>query len=180
MQAFPKSLTLETQRCWLRFLELSRASDVLACVTDPRFPKNLPWASATTLEAVRERIRVLHSKWDEGHSYCFSIDDRHSGEYLGQITLSRDSEPRTWSLAFLISPSKWGQGFATECARRVLKFGFIELQARRIWAGAARENQPSLRVIEKLGMNHFRSNPEGYTIAGQPIPTEDFELYAPV
>jgi RimJ/RimL family protein N-acetyltransferase len=46
----------------------------------------------------------------------------------------------------------WGQGYATEAARELLKFGFNELDLHRIEAGCAVDNIASVRVLEKCGM----------------------------
>ena len=46
----------------------------------------------------------------------------------------------------------WGKGYATEAARAALAIGFEELQLPEIVSFAARANQRSHRVMERLGM----------------------------
>ena len=46
----------------------------------------------------------------------------------------------------------WDRGYATEAARAILKFGFDELNMRRIWAKCVADNIGSARVLEKMGM----------------------------
>jgi RimJ/RimL family protein N-acetyltransferase len=79
-------------------------------------------------------------------------------------------------LAFWIHPECWGQGYATEAAERILEFGFLDLNAALIWAGAANWNHASIRTLEKLGMVYVSENPKGYLIDGEPIPTKEFEI----
>ena len=144
-------------------------------MTDERFPSQLPWAQANTLEAVASRLARLHERWDEASAFCFAARGRSNGNYLGLVTIT-NTEPDVWAIAYMIAPSEWGRGYATECSQCILDLGFERLRASRIWAGAAGWNASSLRVAEKLGMRHFRSNPRGYQIDGRTIPTEDYEI----
>lgn len=55
----------------------------------------------------------------------------------------------------------WGQGFATETAMELLRFGFQALHLHRIFADCVAENTASARVMEKAGMRqeaHFCRN----------------------
>jgi RimJ/RimL family protein N-acetyltransferase len=47
----------------------------------------------------------------------------------------------------------WGQGFATEAAREVVRYAFNELQLESLISMIVDENAPSRRVAEKLGMH---------------------------
>jgi len=51
-----------------------------------------------------------------------------------------------------IAPSRWGEGFATEAALAMLRYGFEEAGLDRILGIADRENVASRRVLEKIGM----------------------------
>jgi RimJ/RimL family protein N-acetyltransferase len=53
-----------------------------------------------------------------------------------------------WRLARL----SWGRGYATECARAAVDYGFDELGLREIVALTVPANQRSRRVMECLGM----------------------------
>lgn len=55
-------------------------------------------------------------------------------------------------IGYEIDPHYWGRGYATEAARSMLDFGFETLGVHRIWAQCLAENQASVRVLEKLGM----------------------------
>ena len=50
-------------------------------------------------------------------------------------------------------PIYWGRGYATEAAKRVIRFGFEMLNLHRIEAGVATENKRSIKVLEKAGMS---------------------------
>ena len=47
----------------------------------------------------------------------------------------------------------WGQGYATEGALEVLKYGFTELSLKEIVSFTATGNKPSRKVMERIGMH---------------------------
>jgi RimJ/RimL family protein N-acetyltransferase len=55
-------------------------------------------------------------------------------------------------LFYGLAPEFWGQGFATEASRALLRYGFDVLKLPRIWARADPPNVASMRVAERLGM----------------------------
>jgi ribosomal-protein-alanine N-acetyltransferase len=95
---------------------------------------------------------------------------------IGQVTLSRLEGDRLWGLAFWIHPDHWCRGYATEGAGRILAFGFMELEAEKIWAGAGDWNRASCRVLEKIGMIYVGGNPQGYSSSGEPVRTREYAI----
>jgi RimJ/RimL family protein N-acetyltransferase len=61
-------------------------------------------------------------------------------------------DSRQGDIGFELDPSYWGQGYASEAARAMLEFGFTEIDLHRIWARCNAENDGSVRLLEKLGM----------------------------
>jgi [ribosomal protein S5]-alanine N-acetyltransferase len=59
----------------------------------------------------------------------------------------------------------WGKGYATEAARLYLKYGFEKLKLDEIIGITVVENDPSRRVLEKLGMRWVRES----TFSGRPV-----------
>lgn len=58
-----------------------------------------------------------------------------------------------------------GQGLATEAAKALLGYGFQTLQVQRIVAFTERENQPSIKVMERIGM-YVDIRPESDQVIG--------------
>jgi len=54
----------------------------------------------------------------------------------------------------------WGQGYAAEAARAVLKFGFEQVGLQRIFAECHPDNLASRRVMDKLGLRPEPHPPE--------------------
>ncbi len=54
-------------------------------------------------------------------------------------------------LGYELDPEYWGHGYATEAVAGLLEFGFGELDLHRVWAYCLAENQPSWRLLQRLG-----------------------------
>jgi [ribosomal protein S5]-alanine N-acetyltransferase len=65
------------------------------------------------------------------------------------ISSSKYDEAYLW---YAIHRSDWGQGYATEAAARLLRFGFEQAGLRRIFAECHPNNLASVRVLEKIGL----------------------------
>ena len=68
-------------------------------------------------------------------------------------------------IGWWLASDLWGAGLATEAARAALADGFRRAGLARIVALALRENQASLRVMEKLGMRYeMDTTHRGYSV----------------
>mgnify|MGYP003880446753 CR=1 FL=1 len=62
-----------------------------------------------------------------------------------------DSE-KTVEIGYGIVPSKQGKGYATEAAKELIQWAFSSGNVNRVVAECLENNIPSIRVLEKLGM----------------------------
>jgi ribosomal-protein-alanine N-acetyltransferase len=85
--------------------------------------------------------------------YGWIITTRESEEFVGEagMHLSGDSF-RSCDIYYSFLPEHWKKGYATEVVKRMIRFGFTELNLHRIQAGVSTENDRSIRVLEKSGM----------------------------
>jgi RimJ/RimL family protein N-acetyltransferase len=95
----------------------------------------------------------------EGFSF-FAANLRDNGDFIGTIGLQtmRDVVPNlpqpAVEIGWRLGQSAQGKGFATEGARAIVDFAFNKLGLNEVVAITALPNQPSRRVMEKLGMTH--------------------------
>ena len=90
--------------------------------------------------------------------------------YFGRV---EPFEYKTWEIGYIFNPLYYGMGYATEASRRILKYGFEQLNAHRIIGMCDPENYASWKLLERLCMRR-----EGYfkkpaffrkDISGKPI-----------
>lgn len=91
--------------------------------------------------------------------YQFAVVIPPDDTVRGRINLTFASPPRQeWEIGWRFARDYWGQGYATEAAREVMRFTFQTLKAHRMVAFCHSENIASARVMQKLGMQE-----EGHT-----------------
>ena len=74
--------------------------------------------------------------------------------WLGWCGLRRDESTQEVDLGFRVFQQYWGQGYATEAARASLDYGW-SLGLHRIVGKAVVENEASIRVLKKVGMQEI-------------------------
>ena len=64
--------------------------------------------------------------------------------------------PPELELLFGVAEDSWGQGYATELARRIVDYAFVDLKMPAVRASTDAGNLASTRVLEKLGFTFTR------------------------
>lgn len=96
---------------------------------------------------------ILDNQQPEINNYTFSIKQKLNGAFIGLIALKLGNKKfRTGEIWYKLHVNHWGNGFGTEALKRLLAFGFEELNLHRVEAGCAVDNIGSIRVLEKAGM----------------------------
>lgn len=143
--------TLETARLRLR------------PYTDADIPELLPLinhreVAATTLRIAHpyteQNARDFFKLAEEPDKIWLAITLRDDGKQIGGIGLRVDAEHRNAELGYWLGIEHWGQGYATEASREMLRHGFEDLQLHRIFASHFGHNSASGRVLRKLGMRY--------------------------
>jgi ribosomal-protein-alanine N-acetyltransferase len=79
----------------------------------------------------------------------------NTGEHIGCCGLRPyDLAQDIYEIGVHIRSQQWGQGYATEAARGVIKFTFEELKAKALFAGHNPQNKASRGLLEKLGFHY--------------------------
>lgn len=77
------------------------------------------------------------------------------GEHIGCCGLRPyELSQKIYEIGFHIRSQQWGQGFASEAARRVIKYAFEELNVKALFAGHNPQNTSSRKLLEKLGFRY--------------------------
>jgi RimJ/RimL family protein N-acetyltransferase len=76
-----------------------------------------------------------------------------TGRIAGDVGMSAaDGEPGVMKIGYTIAPAHQGKGYATEATRVLVDLAFDGLGAEVVRAYADAGNAPSIRVMEKLGL----------------------------
>jgi RimJ/RimL family protein N-acetyltransferase len=151
-------LQLETPRLVLRRWEEVDRAPFAAMNADP-VVMHFYVAPYTRQESDEAIDRYLAAFESVGFSF-FAATLRETGAFVGTIGLQtlRDDIPNlnhpAIEIGWRLTQASQGQGLATEGARAIVDFAFHQLGLDEVVAITALPNQPSRRVMEKLGMTH--------------------------
>ncbi len=84
------------------------------------------------------------------------------GAVIGAIGFGTEHDG-TPEVGYWVARDAWGQGYATEAVRRLVRHLFRDLGFPRVWASAHPDNAASRRVLRKAGLV-----PEGHEMVGMP------------
>ena len=143
--------TLYTDRLILRRLKRSDVDDVYEYSSDPAVSQYLMWSPHSKKAVSRRYLKDITKKYKTAEFYTWGIE--FEGRIVGTVGFnSFNLEYNSAEVGYVISSKYWRLGFATEALRRILKYGFLELNLNRIEIRYMSQNTASLRVAEKCGL----------------------------
>ena len=96
-------------------------------------------------------IRRSNARFESSDNYWVVVikDDE---KLIGDVCLDPHHGGIDIEMSYQFSPSSWGKGFATEVVKRILENKVNELRLPQVVAETQVSNQPSCRLLERLGM----------------------------
>lgn len=144
--------TLHTARLRLRPFGDGDAHDLFALQSNAhvlRYWDAPPWSDPARAERFIAACRSLE---EDGTGARLAVDRASDMSFIGWCSLTRwNAEFRSASLGYCYGDTAWGQGYATEAARALLRWAFDTLDLNRVQAETDTRNLASARVLEKLG-----------------------------
>jgi ribosomal-protein-alanine N-acetyltransferase len=115
---------------------------------EPEWPKN-----AVSRDYYMGYWRRLVRRWMQDREYAFLVCTKE-GALLGGVTITdiKRESVQAGTLGYWIGSPYAGRGFMKEAAALALDFALRDLQLHRVEATCMPENEPSLRLLVRLGM----------------------------
>lgn len=143
----------ETERLFLRRLKDYDVDEIFKMRSDEEIMRYIREPQMERKESLNW-IKMISEKWDtERIGFC-GVIEKKSKRFVGWCGLWRLKETDEFEVGYAIAKDFWGNGYATEAARKCLEYGFEELNLKKIVAVASPENQASQNVMKRLGMNY--------------------------
>ncbi len=99
-------------------------------------------------------ISTHQESFDKGEAVTFAITLRTDARLVGAIGLRIIKAHRLAEMGYWVGRPYWNQGYCTEAAQAVLRYGFEVLDLNRVQARHMTHNPASGRVMQKLGMKY--------------------------
>ncbi|MCB0512951.1 MAG: GNAT family N-acetyltransferase [Bacteroidetes bacterium] len=170
---------LETDRLILRTWVDEDLESMLAINQDPKVMEYFP--SLQDLDMTKNFIAKVNAHF-KNHGYSlYAAVRKDTNEFIGFIgLLIADFEshftPAT-EIGWRLSSNHWGQGFATEGAKAVLDYAFRELKIPEIVSFTAAGNAKSIRVMQKIGLQHNEADDFNHPKLDDKSPLKRHVLY---
>lgn len=147
---------LRTERLLLRRWRDADLDSFAALNADPEAMRFFP------APLTREESDALAERWrshlDAEGWGLWAVEVPGEADFVGCVGLARPGFEAHFTPAvevgWRLARAHWGNGYATEAARAALSHGFGELGLDEIVSFTSKANEPSARVMERLGMTH--------------------------
>ena len=149
-------IVLETERLLLRRWKDSDRQPFSRLNADPRVMEFMP--SRLSREESDRLVDQIESHFRKRGFGLYAVELRQDHSFIGFIGLAVPSFPAHFTpcveIGWRLSADYWGQGLATEGARKVMRHAFETLGLEELVSFTVPANIRSRRVMEKLGMTY--------------------------
>jgi len=146
---------METERLIFRRYDERDKADFINLFTDAAVMKYVGDGVMNESQAEAFWLKLFEKLYPQNFN-IWAIFDR-DGEYVGHAGIyPRPTRREDWEFVYFLNRKSWGKGFATEIARRIIRYGFEELNLPEVLATVDDVHTASIHVLEKAGMKHLR------------------------
>jgi len=151
---------IETERLILRTWKKEDTDPYFQINQDPKVIEYFP--GLQDRETTKNFITKVNNHFDKHGYSLYATVRKDTNEFIGFIgLLIADFEAhftQATEIGWRLSSKRWGKGFATEGAKAVLDYAFKELEIPEIVSFTAEGNAKSIKVMQKIGLQHNAGN----------------------
>ena len=150
MDKFPK---IETERLFLTELRAEDISNIVKYASNKNisdFTQNIPFPYAEK-DAIFW-INMANQGFKNRNQYTFAIRQKDKDDFIGGIGIKIERKNNRAEIGYWIGEPFWGNGFATEATKAVIKFGFENLDMNKFTSSHLANNPASGKVLKNSGM----------------------------
>jgi RimJ/RimL family protein N-acetyltransferase len=161
---------LETARLRLERWDDTHFEQFARFMHDPAVTRYIRPGPLDDAKAV-EQHEVSLAEWETNGFGKRAVIELATGEWLGFVELSRvgpgkGCRDEDVEIGYFITPSRWGEGIATEAATATRDEAFDDAGLAELIGRCRAENAASARVMQKLGFRLLRPHrfPDGIVV----------------
>ena len=145
-------LPLKTARLSLRAITAEDEENAFSLYGNPDVVRYLYEDVVSRADIATHLQRYMSTELPgDGEWLSLAIED--DGMFVGQASVCyRSAEHRQAEIGYILVPSAYGHGYATEASSRMMQLAFEELGVHRVVGRIEARNAPSERVLQRLGM----------------------------
>ncbi len=141
---------LASERLLLQRLRYEDAEEIFyAFASKAEATRFVSWPRHEYVKETRAYLKYAHDAWNKGLDYSYSIRLKLTGQLIGSYGLI--NERGRIQFGYILSPSHWGNGYASEACALVTETLKSMSGIYRIGSFVDCEHPASARVLEKNG-----------------------------
>lgn len=145
------TMIIVTERLVIRDFNATDWQAVHAYASDPLVTQYMMWGPNTEHDTKAFIQRAIEMRGQSPRvDFELAVALRTDHRLIGGVGIH--VADRQGEIGYCFHPDYWRQGYASEAAAAMLRFGFQELELHRIYATCRPENIGSAGVMKKIGM----------------------------
>lgn len=142
---------LSTPRLQLERLKLEDAEEIFyAYASKAEATRFVSWPTHRSVEDTRAFLQYSVDSWKRGLEYLYGIRLTGPGKLIGSFGII--NEKGKVQFGYIITPSCWGRGYATEVCQTMMSLLKNNKYVYRVGSFVDTENAASIRVLQKSGL----------------------------
>lgn len=126
-------------------------------------------------------LNMANQGFEDKNHFVFAICKQADDRFMGGIGLRLNTRFNHAELGFWLGEPFWNNGYVTEAAAEILKFGFEQLKLQKIFATHMVDNPASGKVMIKNGMikegklvDHLKKGDQYLTVIQYRLTREEY------
>jgi RimJ/RimL family protein N-acetyltransferase len=150
---------IETPRLILREFVPDDVKALAKILAKPEVMRFSPTGTISIEQTAAKMASFIDSYIERGYGK-WAVIERQTGQLIGYcgIAIEEIESKRENELGYRFDPNFWGQGLATEAATACLEYALNTLKLKYVLGIVEPENQASIRVLEKIGMEFVKES----------------------
>jgi [ribosomal protein S5]-alanine N-acetyltransferase len=141
-----------TERLVLRRLRYEDAEEIFyTYASKPEATRFVSWPRHRKVEDTRNFLEYAVRGWEEQKDFTYGIRLQENNRLIGSIGIMNDFGKIQFG--YILSPTQWNHGFATEACRAILELLRQQPGIVRIGTLVDHENLASIHVLKKCGLS---------------------------
>lgn len=142
---------IETERLLLRIPALSDAVSLFDTYThDPEVTRFAMWRPHTSIDQTIEFLKGCVKAWEGEKRFPYVFMLKGTDNPIGMVDFHINSS--TVGIGYVIGRAYWGRGYVPEAVKVIVDWALSQPSIYRVCADCDVENNASVRVMEKVGM----------------------------
>lgn len=159
-------LPIVTERLSLRAFSMADLDELWAFMRLPEVTRHMLWSARDEDQAREALTRMVGESGLEKDGDYLTLAAVLDGTVIGYVELGlRSAWHEQGEIGYVFHPAYQGKGYATECAREMLRLGFAEMDLHRIVAHCSAKNTASANLMRRLGMRQ-----EAHLVESRKVP----------